>query len=55
MTAQPVNLKAPNGQDYLQPTGIFIDNEFVQATNPNGTITSIDPASVFLPPTRPHC
>ncbi|CAO1601925.1 mitochondrial aldehyde dehydrogenase [Xanthoria calcicola] len=45
MTAQPVNLKAPNGKDYLQPTGIFIDNEFVQATNPKSTITSVDPAT----------
>ena len=55
MTAQPVNLKAPNGKEYLQPVGIFIDNEFVQATDPKSTITSIDPASVFLPPTCPHC
>ncbi|KAL8851730.1 MAG: hypothetical protein Q9221_003340 [Calogaya cf. arnoldii] len=45
MTAQPVNLKAPNGKEYCQPTGLFIDNEFVQSTNPKNTITSIDPAT----------
>lgn len=38
-----VNLTIPNGQAYTQPTGLFIDNEFVHATS-GRTITSIDPA-----------
>ncbi|KAJ2903465.1 aldehyde dehydrogenase aldh [Zalerion maritima] len=38
-----VNLKAPNGKQWVQPTGLFINNEFVASTG--GTITSIDPAT----------
>lgn len=38
-----VELTAPNGVKYTQPTGLFINNEFVKATS-GQTITSIDPA-----------
>ncbi|KAK0385496.1 hypothetical protein NLU13_6676 [Sarocladium strictum] len=38
-----VHLTAPNGQSWEQPTGLFINNEFVASTG--GTITSIDPAT----------
>jgi hypothetical protein len=46
--ALPVKLTVPNGRIYEQPTGLFINNEFV----PSGSgqrLTSIDPAYV------PHC
>lgn len=39
-----IDLVAPNGQRYQQPTGLFIGNGFVAATGQ--TITSIDPAYV---------
>lgn len=42
--SEPVELQAPNGVKYTQPTGIFINNEFVKATS-GQTITSIDPAT----------
>jgi aldehyde dehydrogenase (NAD+) len=38
-----VELEAPNGRRYTQPTGLFINNEFVRSSN-GQTITSIDPA-----------
>ncbi len=38
-----LDLKAPNGVKYSQPTGLFINNEFVESAT-GGTITSIDPA-----------
>jgi aldehyde dehydrogenase (NAD(P)+) len=38
-----VDIVAPNGRSYKQPTGLFINNEFVSATS-GQTITSIDPA-----------
>ncbi|CAH0054364.1 unnamed protein product [Clonostachys solani] len=37
-------LQAPNGRKYEQPTGLFINNEFV-ASSSGQTITSIDPAT----------
>jgi hypothetical protein len=37
-----VALIAPNGQQYTQPTGLFINNEFVKGNG--GTIVSVDPA-----------
>lgn len=37
-----VDVTTPNGVKYKQPTGIFINNEFVKASG--GTIVSIDPA-----------
>src|SRR5690349_20536740 len=39
-----IRLKAPNGREWDQPTGLFINNEFVDATNPT-PITSIDRAT----------
>nr|AHA85939.1 aldehyde dehydrogenase [Rigidoporus vinctus] len=44
MSAASVELTAPNGIKYTQPTGLFINNEFVKATS-GQTITSIDPAT----------
>lgn len=41
-----LDLEAPNGVKYSQPTGLFINNEFVESVN-GGTITSIDPAYVL--------
>lgn len=38
-----IDLEAPNGVKYAQPTGLFINNEFVESSN-GQTITSIDPA-----------
>lgn len=40
-----VDLEAPNGRKYTQPTGLFIGNEFVQASS-GKTIDSVDPAYV---------
>jgi len=42
-----VEITAPNGRKYTQPTGLFINNEFVASSGQ--TITSIDPAFVSLP------
>ncbi|KAJ5612226.1 hypothetical protein N7510_005420 [Penicillium lagena] len=39
-----VDIVAPNGRSYKQPTGLFINNEFVSATG-GETITSLDPAT----------
>lgn len=41
-----LDLEAPNGVKYSQPTGLFINNEFVESAS-GGTITSIDPAYVL--------
>lgn len=43
MAGLSVELTAPNGVKYTQPTGLFINNEFVAAAS-GQTITSIDPA-----------
>ncbi|KAL4786871.1 aldehyde dehydrogenase domain-containing protein [Aspergillus varians] len=43
MAALSVDLTAPNGRRYSQPTGLFINNEFVASSGQ--TITSIDPAT----------
>lgn len=45
MAPKTVQLKAPNGKEWEQPTGLFINNEFVESTNPENTISSIDPAT----------
>lgn len=37
-----INIVAPNGVQYRQPTGLFINNEFV-SSKAGGKITSIDP------------
>ncbi|KAI1097470.1 aldehyde dehydrogenase [Jackrogersella minutella] len=39
-----IDLVAPNGVKYSQPTGLFINNEFVLSSN-GETIDSIDPAT----------
>lgn len=39
-----VRLKAPNGREWDQPTGLFIENEFVDASRPT-PILSVDPAT----------
>lgn len=41
-----VSLTAPNSVQYLQPTGLFINNEFV-ASKSGQTLSTIDPACVF--------
>lgn len=38
-----ITLKTPNGHTYEQPTGLFINNDFVESSG-DKTITSIDPA-----------
>ncbi|EEA26383.1 hypothetical protein EYB25_003623 [Talaromyces marneffei] len=43
MSDLSVEITAPNGFKYTQPTGLFINNEFVKGSG--GTITSIDPAT----------
>lgn len=52
MSDLSVQLTAPNGVTYTQPTGLFINGEFVKAAK-GGTITSIDPALVPPPPRSP--
>ncbi|KAG5929886.1 hypothetical protein E4U42_004078 [Claviceps africana] len=42
--AQVVQLKAPNGVEFGLPTGLFINNEFVQSTS-SRKITSISPST----------
>ena len=43
-----INLKAPNGREYNQPIGLFINNEFVKSSS-GEKITTINPtyASTF--------
>jgi aldehyde dehydrogenase (NAD+) len=45
MAPKVLNLRAPNGKRWKQPTGLFIANEFVDSSEPTNTITSIDPAT----------
>lgn len=42
MGALTVDLTAPNGRKYTQPTGLFINNEWVVSSN-GEKITSINP------------
>ena len=42
MTGLEVELTAPNGIKYTQPTGLFINNEWVKAQK-GETIVSINP------------
>ncbi|KAF4120785.1 aldehyde dehydrogenase (NAD(P)+) [Geosmithia morbida] len=44
MAPPSVELEAPNGVKFSQPTGLFINNEFVESSS-GQTITSIDPAT----------
>ncbi|KAH8760575.1 aldehyde dehydrogenase [Diaporthe sp. PMI_573] len=39
-----VELTAPNGRTYLQPTGLFINNEWVQSSD-GGKIASVNPTN----------
>lgn len=41
-----VELTAPNGHKYLQPRGLFINNEFVKSKS-GETITTINPRYVL--------
>lgn len=43
-----VELTAPNGVKYTQPTGLFINNEFVKSIS-GEKITSINPTYVHQP------
>lgn len=43
MASKSLQLQAPNGVKFTQPTGLFINNEFVDSVA-GETITSIDPA-----------
>ncbi|KAJ9418993.1 aldehyde dehydrogenase (NAD+) [Fusarium oxysporum f. sp. lycopersici 4287] len=44
MAALKIDLQAPNGLKYTQPTGLFINNEFVPSSG-GKKLTSIDPAT----------
>lgn len=41
--ADSIELTAPNGVRYTQPTGLFINNEFVKSAK-GGTLTTSDPS-----------
>ena len=43
------DLKAPNGREYKQPLGLFINNEFVRSSD-GEKITSINPTYTFSSP-----
>ena len=45
MASLSIELTAPNGVKYTQPTGLFINNEWVKAKS-GETITSINPTCV---------
>lgn len=45
MSDLAVELTAPNGRKYSQPTGLFINNEWVKAKS-GEKITSINPTQV---------
>ena len=47
MSQLSVELSAPNGRTWSQPTGLFIDNEFVESKKGEKLVT-IDPAYVLL-------
>ncbi|PSR82748.1 aldehyde dehydrogenase [Coniella lustricola] len=44
MSDLAVRLEAPNGQSWVQPTGLFINNEFVKSVK-GASLESIDPAT----------
>ena len=46
MSDLSVELTAPNGRKYKQPTGLFINNEFVKSRK-GEKITSINPTYVL--------
>jgi aldehyde dehydrogenase (NAD+) len=47
MSDLTIELTAPNGRKYTQPTGIFINNEWVKSKS-GEKITSINPSFVKL-------
>lgn len=47
MSQLSVELSAPNGRTWSQPTGLFIDNEFVESKKGEKLVT-IDPAYARL-------
>ncbi|KAK2606465.1 mitochondrial aldehyde dehydrogenase [Conoideocrella luteorostrata] len=47
MSALSIQIEAPNGVAYMQPTGLFINNEFVPSSA-GRTLESIDPATEKL-------
>lgn len=53
MSDLAVELTAPNGRKYTQPTGLFINNEWVKAKS-GEKITSINPTQVNSNPTLTH-
>lgn len=44
-----IELAAPNGRKYIQPIGLFINNEWVKSSN-GRKITAINPTYVSLFP-----
>jgi hypothetical protein len=43
MPHNQVTIKAPNGREIIIPTGLFINNAWIEPVM-NGTLTSINPA-----------
>jgi hypothetical protein len=48
MSDLSIELTAPNGRKYTQPTGLFINNEWVKSSN-GQKITSINPSYGYSP------
>jgi aldehyde dehydrogenase (NAD(P)+) len=48
MSDLSMELTAPNGRKYTQPTGLFINNEWVKSSN-GQKLTSINPTHATLP------
>lgn len=46
MSGLSVELTAPNGVKYTQPTGLFINNEWVKSSK-GDKVTSINPTYAF--------
>ena len=51
MSDLEIELTAPNGRKYKQPTGLFINNEWVKAKK-GEKITSINPTYATLSPSQ---
>lgn len=49
MSSLSVQLTAPNGRVWTQPTGLFINNQWVKSSN-GEKIASINPAYVHKKP-----
>ena len=45
MAPLTVKIKAPNGREFDQPTGLFINNEWVDSTD-SGKLETVNPAYV---------